>query len=105
MGHHYDYITEAPRSSDYLLPASEAETVPHVVYDYALVHRNSVSRNFTDQRSCHAPPADADDSDDGYLLPSGQGIPLRQIYNRRNPIPREVEPTVGKPMVYMTMTL
>ena len=99
--HQYEYIREDPRSNDNFLSTTETEQVPNVACDYAHVDASHVP-HFSLQENHHQ----SENQHDGYLCPTGQGIPLRQIYNnKRGPNPSEMEPEVGKQVAFMSMTL
>ena len=98
--HQYEYIRQDPRSNDNFLSTTETEQIPNVAYDYAHVGASHVP-HFSLQENHQS-----ENQHDDYLCPTGQGIPLRQIYNnKRDPNPSKMEPNVGKQVVHMSMTL
>ena len=97
--HHYDYIQNDRISGDQLIHEIHPDSVPYVVYDSLPRQEFSLAES--------PPPVYSENVDyDGYLAPSGNYIPLRQVYHyERGFEGRETGPLMERPKVCMTMTL
>lgn len=100
--HHYDYIQSDRTSGDQLTHEIHPDSVPYVVYD-SLPRQERQEFGSTES----PPPVYSENVDyDGYLVPSGNDIPLRQVYHYgRGFEGRETGPLMERPEVCMTMTL